>query len=245
MIKLELAQKPDKLTDEFALAKTKEFKENPQKAVWNIPWLRREIAGMSYRKCYFSETRIEEDSKYMEVEHFLPKSLYPDKVMEWGNLFPSCVKCNRAKGEHDPLQEPIVNPFVDDPKEYFYFENCLYQAKNNNIKAKRTIKVTHINDYRHFVIPRARVYDEMKYTLKNIYGDVLRFPDGPKDTYYERLINLMRKGVRTEAYAAITATAIYSDPRFEELTAIFRANNLLTAEFENLKEELKFCSLSL
>jgi hypothetical protein len=187
MIKLELKKKPGKLTDEFALAKTKEFKENPQKAVWNIDWLKREIAGLSYEKCYFSEIRIGEESNYMEVEHFLPKSLYPDKVMEWGNLFPSCKKCNAAKGEHDTQQEPIVNPFVDDPKDYFYFKDCFYRAKNNNVKARLTIKITHINDIEHFVKPRARVYNAVGRVLEELHDDVLNCARGRMNTYYERL----------------------------------------------------------
>jgi hypothetical protein len=245
MIKLELAQKPDKLTDELVLTKTEEFKDNPQKAVWDIPWLRREIAGLSYGKCYFSEIRLGEESKYMEVEHFLPKKIYPDKVMEWGNLFPSCKKCNVAKGEHDTLQEPIVNPFVDDPKEYFYFKDCFYRAKNNSAKARLTIKITHINDIEHFVKPRTRVYDEVGKVLRELHDDVLHCTKDRMNTYYERLINLMRKGDRKEAYAAITATAIYSNPCFGKLTDTFRANNLLTEEFEDLKKELAFCYLGL
>lgn len=51
-----------------------------------------------------------------ELDHFLPKSINPDKVAEWDNLVPSCLRCNREKNDYEGK---IVNPCVDNPQEYF------------------------------------------------------------------------------------------------------------------------------
>ena len=41
---------------------------------------------------------------------------YPDEVVDWDNLLPSCKRCNTTKGTHDVVTEPIINPFDIDPK---------------------------------------------------------------------------------------------------------------------------------
>ena len=95
MIKLDLPPKPDQLTKEFQEIKTQEFLSSGKtKNVWKIKWLKDAVYQMAFGKCCYSEIRLVEESKYMEVEHYAPKSIYPDKVMEWGNLLPSCKKCN-------------------------------------------------------------------------------------------------------------------------------------------------------
>ena len=40
---------------------------------------------MTHHKCAYSEVVLGENSTYIEINHFYPKSLYPDKVVEWGN----------------------------------------------------------------------------------------------------------------------------------------------------------------
>jgi uncharacterized protein (TIGR02646 family) len=129
MIKLELHPKPAQLTDQLVNDKTMAYMADKTKRVWNLPWLKDAIAAMSYNKCCYSEVRINQESIYMEIDHFLPKSAYPNKVLEWGNLLPSCKACNMAKREHDPVREPIVNPFDEHPKEYFYFQGWAYKSK--------------------------------------------------------------------------------------------------------------------
>lgn len=51
------------------------------------------------------ETRIEGRSA-IDLDHYLPKSLYPPLTVHGPNLVPLCSRCNsRAKGEKDPLQD--------------------------------------------------------------------------------------------------------------------------------------------
>lgn len=51
------------------------------------------------------ETRIENRSA-IDLDHYLPKSLYPPLSVHGPNLVPLCSRCNsRAKGEKDPLED--------------------------------------------------------------------------------------------------------------------------------------------
>lgn len=65
-----------------------------------------------------------------DVDHFKPKSIYPDLVVKWENLLPSCPHCNKEKSSHDTGAEPIVNPSEDDPREFFYLKDYRYGTYN-------------------------------------------------------------------------------------------------------------------
>jgi uncharacterized protein (TIGR02646 family) len=125
MIKLKRPPAPAELSQEEVNRLTDEFKRNPDKPVWKKDFITKVLLEMSHGKCCYCECKIDEESKYMEVEHFHPKNQYKDEVVLWDNLLPSCKKCNIRKKEHDTIKEPIVNPAEDEPKEhllnFFYY----------------------------------------------------------------------------------------------------------------------------
>ncbi len=45
-----------------------------------------------------------------DVEHFLPKSKYPEFVYEWTNYIWSCKPCNEHKKEFYNVSYPLLNP---------------------------------------------------------------------------------------------------------------------------------------
>ena len=105
------------------------------------------LFGCSYHKCAFCEC-IPSEGGNIEVEHFYPKSLYPNLTFEWDNLLPVCRKCNEAKGSHDTKAAVIVNPTKDNPKELFKFRNLTIEAIEGGEsynKAKRSIEVLKLN----------------------------------------------------------------------------------------------------
>lgn len=248
MIKLDLPAKPEQLTDEFVVERTQAFKDGTNKSPWNINWLREAVEGMAFGKCCYSEVRLNEEGKYMEVEHFLPKSIYKDKVMEWGNLLPACKPCNTAKGGHDTGKYPIVNPFVDDPKEYFYIDNkYCYQAKDDSEKGKLTLTVLGLNHIKQFVMPRYRVasklVDRIHYLKDNLIDslpnnyrkDNFNTNDIEKiNKHIHRLKNLMKNGNRKEEYAALTSTVILSDGYYEMIEAFLKIEGLWDDELQRL-----------
>jgi uncharacterized protein (TIGR02646 family) len=243
MIKLELAPKPEQLTEEFQRDRTERFKSTGE-SVWNIPWLKDALLNMSHGKCCYSETRLGEESKYVEVEHFVPKSIAPELVLEWGNLLPSCKTCNGTKGDHDTRSEPIVNPFVDNPKDFFFYKDCILQPKENKREiAKRTTKITGLN-LPHFTKPRLRIGNELGRTVGDLFRDMDQLSDeGTRQHYLGKLSRLMSGGVRTEPYSALISTLILADENYIAIEEFLRRNGLWNDELSELKTELEFCSL--
>lgn len=242
MIKLELNPCPAQLTPEFQAEKTQEFKSTGN-SVWNIDWLKEAVFNMAFGKCCYSEIRLGEESKYMEVEHFHPKVPHADEVMQWGNLLPACKKCNATKGSHDTITKPIVNPFVDNPKDYFHFKNYRYSPKNEI--AKRTIEVLALNDRNHFVNPRFRIGNEIIELLEDFKENIDNIDnDRKRNRYISRLKGILDQGNRKEAYSALVSTTILSDENYIEIEKILIEKNLWDVEFEVLKNELEFCALT-
>lgn len=65
----------------------------PNNGVFRV--VRRQLAQMcaGARRCGYCE-----DSAGDEIDHFRPKTLYPEQVFVWDNYLPSCGSCNRRKG---------------------------------------------------------------------------------------------------------------------------------------------------
>lgn len=83
--------------------------------------LKKDFAG----KCAYCESYIIHVD-FGHIEHFKPKSKYPDLCFEWENLLLACSICNGTsyKGSKFPLPEeggPFVNPVTENPNHFFNF----------------------------------------------------------------------------------------------------------------------------
>lgn len=147
MIQLLRPPKPQKLADNEAEL-TERFKKNNKDAVWNRSYIRSALLEMSNAKCCYCECKVGAGEREMHVDHFKPKSIYPDLVVKWENLLPSCPHCNKEKSSHDTGAEPIVNPSEDDPREFFYLKDYRYYCFDNadSSIARRTLGVLSLND---------------------------------------------------------------------------------------------------
>jgi len=107
-------------------------------------------------KCAFCES-IPNESGYIEIEHFFPKAIYPDKTYDWANLLPSCKRCNLKKLSLDTGKNPIVKPDIDNPEDYFSYDNIKIVVKKNAVDSKvanRTIERLDLNQFR-LIKPRS------------------------------------------------------------------------------------------
>lgn len=101
-------------------------------------------------KCVFCGT-FPSESSYIEIEHYFPKSIYPEKTYDWFNLLPSCKRCNLKKLTLDTGKNPIIKPDINDPSEYFTYNNIKIIVKKNtpdNDVSKRTIERLDLNQHR-------------------------------------------------------------------------------------------------
>ena len=58
------------------------------------------------------------DSHGTDIEHFWPKTPYPERMFRWPNLLLCCTECGRFKGECFPVDNDtpvLVDPTADDP----------------------------------------------------------------------------------------------------------------------------------
>jgi len=125
--------------------------------------VKRILFKCSHNKCAFCETIP--CGSYLEVEHYAPKNLYPELILDWENLLPSCRKCNNYKRDHDSISEPIINPCKVDPEPYFEYEIlCIKPASNisNQSLALRTIQVCNLNR-RQLIEARAKLLIDLIY----------------------------------------------------------------------------------
>lgn len=121
--------------------------------------IKQKLFESSNQKCAFCECKPGEGGN-IEVEHFKPKSLYPQLTFEWSNFLPSCRKCNGSKSNHDTGTIPIVNPYDTDPDLFFYYEDIRIKPIDDNSIAKNTITVCSLNSVR-LMRPRGEILSSL------------------------------------------------------------------------------------
>lgn len=103
---------------------------------YNHPDIKRALESETCGKCVYCESKIKH-IEFGDIEHILPKkkTCRPDLYVEWDNLTIACEICNRTnKKDYYDVQTPLVNPYVDDPEDFFLFIGTLISAKNNNAR---------------------------------------------------------------------------------------------------------------
>jgi len=238
MIKLQLIERPTELTDEVQQQLTEEYKNDHSKCVWKQPYIEKALLAMSHNKCAYSEQYINQESAYMEIDHFKCKDLYEDCVVEWGNLLPSCQKCNRTKLNHDVVSEPIVNPLIDTPKEFLYVKAFKYYPRNN--KGETTIDVLAINDRIHFTNPRAELGFKIAENISNLF-EILK--SASTQTKQKNALSKIKSaleecGPKYEYSAVISTYILYEDETYQNLEKYLKDNNLWDSDFEYIKQSL-------
>jgi hypothetical protein len=220
MIKLDRTTKPAELTTELQVELTDEFKITG-KSVWNIDFIKKSLLSLSNDKCCYCEANINEESKYLEIEHFHHKGKYKDEVLEWNNLLPSCKKCNGTKSDHDTILEPIIDPSIIEPKKHLKYWR--YRLKGTDDFGKLTVSVLNLNDQDRLVKKRYEIGNAVQIKLEQLNEITDDFINGIQTSTRRknRIINgtkdLMKEGLPNSIYSATTATIILTDIEFEAL----------------------------
>lgn len=235
MIKLTRLPPPSFLSDQKAAELTQEYKLTG-KSVWNNDYIKKTLLESSNYKCAYCECPLASDSNYMEVEHYEDKKANPDKVVLWDNLLPSCKKCNGAKSGHDTSTEPIVNPYLDNPKQHFALR--LYRLRGKSAKGMLTIEVTNLNHSTRLVLGRFWIGQKLAELVETAQERLNAWQANRGTRTKNRVIGtvegLLQECTPHAAYAASAATVLLTDPKFARLVQVMRAENLWNAELEAL-----------
>ena len=242
MIKIQRLPAPSELSPEIIAYKTALFKANPKhNPVWKEPYIEKQLMKMSHNKCCYCECILGEESNYMEVEHFHDKNQYPDEVVVWENLLPSCKSCNGSKHNHDTIADPIVNPAINDPKEHLAFRNYRYEGKDT--MGIETRDALHLNDSEKKCLPRFRVCNELIQKLEDFVIDVKTINHNSQTQAKNRMIRKVKELLEAcqcdREYTAIKATTLVNNPDYTILMNEMKKRGLWIPDLANLDKSMR------
>ena len=218
MIKLKRGDKPEYLDDNKISELTRKYLDGGG-SVWNRNEIKEPLLKVSNGKCAYCEANIVEESKYMEVEHFRCKDAFPDKVVEWENLLPSCKRCNGRKGNYNvDVDGMIVNPCDMDPREHMYFHN--YRLRWRNVTGRRAVvDALYLNDTAKLVATRMQLGEAVYTALESLREDFDDYSDGNNSSRKLRRIfrgieRLLQQAQPESSYSALIATILLTDPDY-------------------------------
>jgi len=215
MIKLERVMTPILLSPKVVAALTQQFIYSG-KSVWNNDKIKKVLKYLSNSKCAYCECDLTKSGAYMEVDHFADKSNYPNKVMEWDNLIPSCKRCNAVKGAHDVVAEPIINPFLDQPKDHLALRMFFIVHKSD--LGNSTIACLNLNDFDKLLKARFKIATEIINQLteikKSYDAAVLNKKPNEINSTRNRLIKIIQQCMPNSEFCGIAANALYNDKRY-------------------------------
>lgn len=247
MIKIERLPAPEELTQDVIAAKTAKFKADPTKPVWKEPYIESRLMEMSHNKCCYCECKIGEESKYMEVEHFHDKGKYPDEVVRWNNLLPSCRSCNGSKHTHDTIANPIVNPTTDIPSDHLAFKDFRYKAKDHI--GEETISALNLNDAENKCFPRFMICNELNEQIEDIQDKLKVITVGSRTQDINRLKNnvvrLLQECQCDRTYTAIKASMVLSNSDYRAIVSEMKTRNWWTPIMEELTVKMQSYALDL
>ena len=71
------------------------------------------------KKCGYCEKKYARP--ILDIEHYRPKSVYPELAIDWNNFLLACRMCNMSKLDEFDENYPPINPCDDDPKNFFKY----------------------------------------------------------------------------------------------------------------------------
>lgn len=247
MIKLERGECPNELTLEVREELTRLYRENRDRDVWNSSKIKKSLKEalleMSHDKCSYCECKLNMESKDVTIDHFLPKSTNPDKVVDWENLFPACLRCNREKGDYEGK---IVNPCKDTPKDYIALDSkSRYRLRGIDQAGigKNTITSIELNDIQRLMVPRLKEWEDIHRRMTEIFEELEE--GGYRERYRNRFEILMRECMSESSYAAVKATNMLDDDCYQSIKKYFITEGKWTNKLEMFEDELREISLRL
>jgi uncharacterized protein (TIGR02646 family) len=133
-----------------------------------------------------------EDSHGTDIEHFWPKTQYPDKMFAWVNLLLCCSDCGRIKGKQFPLnvdnQPLLIDPTAENPWLFLDFDPdtgnivARYDLHINDFTEKglKTVTVLKLDRREALSEGYARSFRRLKSTLQQIIDNTSEIPDASK-----------------------------------------------------------------
>lgn len=218
----------------------KELYKNENKSVWQIEELKILLLSLTFNKCSYCECKLSIESKYMEIDHFEDKNNYPDRVIDWDNLLPSCKRCNGSKSDHDVLKEPIVNPFITNPKDHLIYEQYRFYGRTK--LGELTKDVLDLNNFQKVVAKRFDIGNALIEQLEILKERVTNYNThnvAQKNRIVKQMHSLLFECQPDSEYGSTTASILFSNGYYNEIKILFNQKHLWNPELEKLECEAK------
>ncbi|MDD2774619.1 MAG: TIGR02646 family protein [Gallionella sp.] len=136
------------------------------------------------------------DSHGCDIEHFRPKSPFPEWMFQWQNLLLCCTECGRLKGSkfplHDDQQPLLIDPCVEDPWDYLDFEietgrmsaRYILQLNDYSNKGLKTVEILQLDRREGLAESYKRTYKRLKQCISNY----LETPSATQDDLVDHLL---------------------------------------------------------
>lgn len=111
-----------------------------EKSRYRHPEIKAALTAETHGKCAYCESHILHIA-YGDVDHIAPKSLKLADTFRWDNLTLACDVCNTYKKDRSDL----IDPYNDDPAEFFRFLGPMVYAHPGNGKGVVTAKQLRLN----------------------------------------------------------------------------------------------------
>ena len=100
-----------------------------------------QLGNMFQKCCAYCEGKFE-DNSYAQIDHFKPKSLFPELCFDYNNMNYSCEKCNKFKSSK--FDEKLINPTEDNPEEHLKFDRVYLVPLDE--RGAKTLEILGINN---------------------------------------------------------------------------------------------------
>lgn len=108
------------------------------------PDIKRTIKEETCEKCAYCESKVTQVYPG-DVEHIIPKSVYPRLTFTWQNLTFVCFNCNNKKRDYVSKDLKLINPYKDTPSNHLRPFGPLIMQVNGDARGEFTIKKIDLN----------------------------------------------------------------------------------------------------
>ncbi|EIT7146298.1 HNH endonuclease [Vibrio vulnificus] len=104
------------------------------------------LKNASSDKCMYCESKISHID-FAHIEHYKPKAedKFPELEFEWSNLGYACPKCNNNKSDKFHTDFPYIDPYSEEPSEFFLAHGSWIFVKQGSERADLTIREIGLN----------------------------------------------------------------------------------------------------
>lgn len=124
--------------------KDQEIPKN-HKNKYNHSEVKTQIKNETNCKCSYCESHVT-DQYPGDIEHIIPKAIYPRLTFNWSNLTFSCYWCNNNKRDYVAKHEAkLINPYKDEISQHLVFLGPILIHVNESKRGELTWKKIGLN----------------------------------------------------------------------------------------------------